>query len=116
MPHPSSVLQPRDPTTPTPAAPVGTSVAVGLGNNHQTVTVQVGEEVLVTVPSPAERELSRESVRCSNPAVLQQQLSSGSRGVPSGVLRVPFVARSDGSATLSATGPVAFTIEVDVGA
>ncbi|MGH7608814.1 MAG: hypothetical protein ACREOD_02555 [Candidatus Dormibacteria bacterium] len=94
--------------------PPAATVYLDLGDNGQTVTLGLGQDVLVTVPNPSERDISRETVSSSNTAVLGSLLSAGTFGGSKAVMRVPFEALQAGSATLSATGPFQFTVQVEV--
>jgi hypothetical protein len=87
---------------------------VGIGDNGTTVTVDVGQVVVVTLPNPSEREIAREMVESSNPAVLQLALEEQPAGQFVAVLRVPFRALHAGIATVTATGPAAFALQVRV--
>ncbi|MGA9775910.1 MAG: hypothetical protein WBU92_08325 [Candidatus Dormiibacterota bacterium] len=89
-------------------------MAVDLGDNGKTIVVMVGQEVVVTVPNPSERELSREMVRCSNLAVLGPLASAQPAPHLISVLQVPFKALEVGSATITAVGLLPLSVVVEV--
>jgi len=111
---PRSAPLPRSSSSPTGAPPAGATVTVELGNNGQTVDIAVGQELMLVLPNPSERDMSREMVQCSNSSVLQLLSGEQSLGATLAVLRVPFRALRTGTATVSATGLVPFAVQVDV--
>jgi hypothetical protein len=89
-------------------------MTVGIGDNGATVVVDVGQILVVKLPNPSEREITHEMVESSNPAVLQLTPQEQPAGQFVAVLKVPFRALHTGSATVTATGPAAFAMQVKV--
>jgi hypothetical protein len=87
---------------------------VGLGDNGTTVVVGVGQELVVTLPNPSEREMTREMVKSSNFSVLELLAEDQPAGQFVAVLRVPFRALRVGSARVTATGTVPFAVKIEV--
>ena len=110
----SSGLLPRATPSLTPGLPAGPTVAVGIEDNGRTVIVAVGEDLVVTVPNPSERELGDEMVRSSVQSVLRLLSADESLGSSRAVLRVPFRALRVGSVVITATGSVHLAVQVKV--
>jgi hypothetical protein len=110
----TSAPLPRSSASATPEQSAGNEVTVGIGDNGATVVVAVGQILVVTLPNPSERELTREMVESSNPAVLQLTPQEQPEGQFVALLRVPFRALRTGSATVTATGAAAFALQVKV--
>ncbi|MGA7172922.1 MAG: hypothetical protein WCB86_09800 [Candidatus Dormiibacterota bacterium] len=89
-------------------------VSVGAGDNGRTVVLNVGAELMVSLPNPSERELSDEMVRSSDASILQLLSDTQGIGRSQSVLRVPFRALRVGWAEITATGKVPFGLQVEV--
>jgi hypothetical protein len=85
-----------------------------LGDNGTTVVVLVGQELVVVLPNPSEREITREMVKSSNLTVLELVPGAQPAGQFVALLRVPFRALQVGSARVTATGTAPFTLQVEV--
>jgi len=110
----TSAPLPRSSPSATPEQSPGAAVTVGIGDNGATVVVGVGQILVVILPNPSEREIAHELVESSNPAVLELTPEEQPAGQLVAVLRVPFRALRTGIATVTATGPAAFTLRVKV--
>jgi len=111
---PKSALLPRSTPSAAPGSSTGAAVTVGLGDDGTTVVVGVGQELVVTLPNPSEREMTREMVKSSNFSVVELLAEDQPAGQFVAVLRVPFRALRVGTAMVTATGTVPFTVKIDV--
>lgn len=73
----------------------------------------VGQELVLTLPNPSERDISRERVNSSDLSVLQVLSVPGSIA-ESAVLRVDFRALQVGAAAVTAQGMFPYAVQVDV--
>jgi hypothetical protein len=110
----TSTPLPRSSPRATPTESTGSALTVGIGDNGATVVVDVGQILVVTLPNPSEREINHDMVESSNPAVLQLTPQEQPAGQFVALLRVPFRALRAGVATITATGPAAFRLQVNV--
>ncbi|MGA8207553.1 MAG: hypothetical protein WB801_02160 [Candidatus Dormiibacterota bacterium] len=116
-PTPSTTEASPPPESSPSAAPTESfagAVTVGLGDNGTTVVVQVGQELVVTLPDPSERELTHELVKSSDIAVLRLIPATQPQGQLVALVRVIFRAEQVGVATVTASGTVPFRLQVEV--
>lgn len=111
---PRSAPLPRSSPSATPGQSAGVTITVGSGDNGRTVVLVVGENLVVTLPNPSEREITHEMVRSSDLSILELLSADQSMGSSMAVLRVPFRALRVGMTAVRATGVVPFEIQVEV--
>lgn len=91
-----------------------TIVQAGVGDGGTIVVLDVWQELMVTVPDPAEREIARETVDSSDLSILRLLPGGSSGRAPTSVLRVPFLALRAEIASITAGGSVPFAFQVEV--
>lgn len=101
-------------STPTPGASAAGTVSVGSQDNGSTLELQVGQELLVDLPSAPSGESSTAAARSSDLSVLRS-LAAAQPGVGLVTLaQVPFRALAVGAATVTVTGSSPFSVQIVV--
>lgn len=117
-PYPRPSFSPTSPpstaTAPLPQWSAGGAVTVDSQDNGSTISLQVGQELVVDISSPAQGESGSQTARSSDLDVLRSLEADQPGSGVVGLRQVTFKALTVGSALVTATGEEPFSVQVEV--